>query len=97
MRDAKGGSEHESTGSRCLRRTLTAFELQSAVQHAVAVAAVLAGELRQSLTQPAVAVVARAVAQGAGTHADQLEGSTFAQAPLLLLPHDFGKRPGKSC
>ena len=56
-----------------------------------AVAAVLAGELRQALAQPVV-TVAGLVAQGAGAHAHQPQGLAVAQASLLQLPHDLATR-----
>ena len=67
-------------------------EIRLAPGETRAVAAVLAGELCEALAQPAVAVVAGPVAQGAGAHAHQPQGLAFAQALLLQLPHDLATR-----
>jgi hypothetical protein len=66
-----------------------AVDSKAAVQHPVAVAAVLAGKLLQALAQALVAVVARLVAQGAGAHSHQPQGLALAQAQSLQLPHDL--------
>jgi len=69
-----------------------ALDAQAAVQHPVAVAAVLAGEVLQVLAQPAVAIVTGLVAQGAGALAHQPQSLAFAQTSFLQLPHDLAAR-----